>query len=116
MFLCNEKLTLIKIKKTNDGEQFQTVPLFGCSWHGKTGIGQTEKGIVPQNTYESRIPVGSISPDVIPQKGDYLVRGIIEEVLQVPGDFSTIEYMKITAVKDNRRGIERLWHWQVEGA
>lgn len=114
MLLCDESLTLVHQIRTKDGEEYTCLPIKG-SWDGKTGISQTTKGISPQNTYTVLIPVSDFSDEIIPRKEDYLVRGVVEKVIEAPQDFVQMEYMKITAVSDNRRGRSWLWHWQASG-
>lgn len=115
MLLCDETLTWVRQIRTNDGEEYTCCSVKG-SWEGKTGIAQTTKGISPQNTYTARIPAADLPDTFIPQKEDYLVRGMVKEVMNAPQDFAGMEYMKITAVSDNRRGVVWLWHWEVNGA
>ena len=116
MLLCNETVTLIRLQRTDDGEEYLLTKVAGASWYGKRVIAQTTKGAEPQNTYTVRIPQANMPKDVIPRRGDFVVRGMVEEVKRAPADFVDREYFCITSVGDNRRGRPQMRHWAVSGS
>lgn len=114
MLMCTENVTLVHLVSGDDGETYTCTQVLGASWYGKAMATPTAEGARIQNTYQARIPAGHMPEGVTPCKGDYLVRGSLDTVTRAPADFAGREYMRISAVSDNRRG--RLQHWAVSGA
>lgn len=114
MLLCTETITLIQPQRTDDGEAYLLTEIIGASWYGKRVVTQTTKGAEPQNTYIVRIPESNMPAGVMPKRGDFVIRGIVEEIKHAPADFADREYFCVTSMGDNRRG--RLRHWVVSGS
>lgn len=114
MLGCDERLTLVQCVKEQDGDRYLCVPIVWASWYRKKAIAITADGAKPVNTCTVRIPDGVLPAEVIPTTDDFMVRGIVEAVTRAPADLTGLDYMRITAVGDNRRG--RLRHWAVSGA
>ena len=116
MLMCQELITLVHLERTDDGETYVLTSINGASWYGKRIV--TTKGTQGQNTYQSlykvRIPENNMPYGIVPCKGDFLVRGAVEDVKNAPTDFAEKEYFCIASVGDNRRG--RLGHWLIGGA
>ena len=113
MFQCKETITLVRHLRENDGDRYLRVPVHGASWYAKTEVVKTEKGLTTGNVLKCRIPAEGLPEEVIPAKGDYLARGLVEPVAS-PADLKRYEHFVVTAVGDNRRG--RFRHWLLTGA
>lgn len=113
MLMCNEVVTLVRHIKLEDTDQYDCVAINGASWYSKTAISSTSTGVTSANVLTSRLPNRLLPDGKRPQKGDYLVRGTVTGVSS-PADLKDMEYFRITAIGDNRRG--RNPHWLVSGA
>lgn len=114
MLLTNETVTLVQEIREDSGERYCCTVIRGVSWHGKAVTNWSTNGAQSQNLYSVRIPEENLPLEVVPRKGDYLVRGEVHEVRRAPADFAEQEYLRVSAVGDNRRG--KLRHWAVRGA
>lgn len=114
MLMCNEQVTLVQCMHCADDDQYINIAINGASWFAKSVIDNQEKGLRTANILQCRIPASALPDGVKPCAGDYLVRGVLGQVIHAPQDFAQMEYFKITAVGDNRRG--KLQHWRVTGA
>ncbi len=106
---CTETITLVHhIKDDNDTYTCHTVN--NASWFSKVTISTSADGAKPVNTFEVR--VFSDFSGVVPALGDYVVKGIAEDI-EKPADLKNMVYFRITAISDNRRG--NLAHWRLSG-
>ena len=105
---CTETITLIHHIKDDDTYECHTVNK--ASWYSKNTITTSGDGAKPVNTYDVRVFGDFIG--ITPSTGDYVVRGIIENI-ETPRDLNGVEYFRITSVSDNRRG--GLPHWRLSG-
>ena len=116
MLVCNERLTLVRHIREDDGDRYECIPINGGSWYRKISIAVSAEGAKPVNTCICRIPLAVIPEGITPKSGDFMVRGAINAVTRAPVDFGDFDYMQITSVGDNRRGAKWMWHWAVSGA
>ena len=113
MLACTEIVTLVHPVREDDGDTYTCTIIRGASWYRKAVIAPDKDGATPVPVCKVRIPAENMPEGVIPEEGDYLVRGELEAVQRAPADFVEMEYMLATAVGDNRRG--RLQHWALSG-
>ena len=106
---CTETVTLVHHLK-DDEDTYTCTIVKSASWFKRLAITSSADGAKVGNTYDSRL-FGEVV-GVTPSPGDYLVRGIVENV-EKPSDLKGLEHFRITAVGDNRRG--GLPHWRVSG-
>ena len=109
LLMGNETVTLVKHIK-GEGDTYACYTMNSASWFGKTTITTSGDGAKPVNSYTVRIPSQNVP--VVPDEGDYMVRGIVEHVAK-PSDLAGVEHFRITAVGANNRG--NLAHWRVDG-
>ena len=73
------------------------------------------KGLRGETKVTVRIPEDSM-PEVMIQRGDYIVRGAVETISK-QADLDGLEYFSVLSVGDNRRSQRKdLRHWVVSGA
>lgn len=106
---CTETVTLVHHNK-DDEDTYTCTIVNNASWFSKVTITTSGDGAKPVNTYESRL-FGEVA-GANPSPGDFLVKGIVTGI-EKPSDLKGLEYFRITAVGDNRRG--GLAHWRVSG-
>ena len=114
MLMCDDTITLVQPCRGDDGETYVCTTISGASWYGKAVTEMTTKGAQPKNQYKCRIPKDSMPADVTPRAGDFVVHGVALDVRAAPRDLCAYEYFAVTAVGDNRRGVNP--HWAVSGA
>ena len=105
MLAAGETITLIHHLPGDEGDEYVCTVLDQASWHRR----KEENVGVPGGKCTVRV---FDSTSIAPQAGDYLVRGIIGAV-ERPAQLQGSEFVRITAVTDNRRGM--LPHWRLEG-
>ena len=113
MLACTETVTLVHPVREDDGDAYVCTVIRGASWYRKAVIAPDGDGAKPVPVCKVRIPAGDMPQGVVPEEGDYLVRGVLEAVQRAPADFAGRDYMLITSVSDNCRG--RLQHWALSG-
>lgn len=113
MIACTDTVTLVHPVRGDDGDTYVCTSIHGASWYRKAVIAPDGDGAKPAPVCKARIPAENMPEGVIPEEGDYLVRGALETVRRAPGDFAQREYMLVTVAGDNRRG--RLQHWFLSG-
>ena len=106
---CTETVTLIHHDKGEEDIYICTI-VENASWFSKVTISTSADGAKPSNSYEVRL-FGEVL-GATPAPGDYLVKGVVTGI-EKPSDLKGLEYFRITAVGDNRRG--GLAHWRVSG-
>lgn len=111
LLMGNETVTLVKHIK-GDRDTYACYSMSGASWFGKTTISTSGDGAKPSNSYTVRIPSQYLPTGIVPDEGDYMVRGVITSVAK-PSDLAGVEHFRITAVGANNRG--NLSHWRVDG-
>lgn len=111
LLMGNEKVTLVKHIK-GEGDTYACYSMDGASWFAKTSIVTSGDGAKPSNSYTVRIPSQYLPTGIIPDTGDYMVRGVVIAVAK-PSDLAGVEHFRITAVGANNRG--NLSHWRVDG-
>lgn len=114
MLACTETVTLVHPIREDDGDTYVCIVIRGASWYRKSVIALDGDGAKPVPVCKVRIPAENMPEGVIPEEGDYLVRGVLESVQRAPADFAEREYLLATVVGDNRRG--RLQHWFLSGS
>ena len=85
----------------------------GASWYRKAVVALDGDGAKPVPVCKARVPAAHLPAGVVPEEGDYLVRGVLAEVQRAPADFAGREYALLIAVGDNRRG--HFPHWALSG-
>ena len=117
MLACTETITLIQRKydAANDKDTYICTPIYGVSWYGKLVASVENKGLTGAVKTTVRIPEDAM-PDVVIQRGDFIVRGIVEGI-EKQADLNGLEYFSVLSVGDNRRSQRKdLRHWVVSGA
>ena len=79
LLLCTETITLIQPQRTDDGEAYLLTEIIGASWYGKRWSPR-HKGRNPRIPYIVRIPESNMPAGVMPKRGDFVIRGIVEEI------------------------------------
>lgn len=110
---CTETVTLVHLLRGDDGDTYLCTVIHGASWYRKAVTAIDGDGARPVPVCKVRVPAENMPEGVTPAEGDYLVRGVLEEVRRAPADFSGREYVLLTVAGDNRRG--RLPHWFLSG-
>lgn len=113
MLACTETVTLVHPARGDDGDAYTCTVIHGASWFRKAVVALDGDGAKPVPVCKVRIPAENMPEGVIPQEGDYLVRGALEAVRRAPADFAGREYVLLTTVGDDRRG--RFSHWFLSG-
>ena len=108
-----EAVTLVKHKKTDNADGYVCYSMPGASWFASVSIVTAADGAKPANTYTVRVPSENMPTGIVPDLGDYVVRGVVTDVSR-PADLKGTEHFRITAVGCNLRG--NLPHWRVSGA
>ena len=73
----------------------------GVNWYGKQAVSVGDSGLSTADSYIVRIPTeGRIPVD----KGDVVVKGLIQDTITNPSQLKQYESFLVTAVRDNRRG------------
>lgn len=106
---CTETVTLVHHLKGEEDNYTCTI-VKNASWFKRLAITTSGDGAKVGNTYDSRLFGDDIG--IVPSPGDYLVRGVVSAI-EKPSDLQGLEYFRITAVGDNRRG--GLPHWRASG-
>lgn len=110
---CTETVTLVHPLRGDDGDAYHCTVIHGASWYRKAVVAVDGDGARPVPVCKVRVPAEHMPEGAVPEEGDYLVRGVLEEVHRAPADLAGREYVLLTAVGDNRRG--RLPHWALSG-
>ena len=110
LLLGDEVVTLVKHIK-GETDSYKCYSMSGVSWYQRTTITTSGDGAKPSNSYTARIPADQMPTGVVPDLGDYLVKGVITAV-EKPTDITGSKF-RITAVGANNRG--RLPHWRCDG-
>lgn len=86
-----------------DDDSYTCTVMVGVSWYGKQGDAPSASGgEAPKTEYTVRIPA-AVVPEPLPEPGDILVRGVLEEY-SGKSSLKDREYFRISRVGDNRRG------------
>lgn len=112
LLMGDQVITLVKHNKTDNGDTYACYSMTEASWYSSTTIVTSADGAKPVNTYTVRIPEENVPTAIVPDLGDYVVKGVVTSVKR-PSDLSTKEHFRITAVGCNLRG--KLPHWRVSG-
>lgn len=107
---CTETITLIHHIKGDEDDEYECHTVSKASWYQKNTITTSGDGAKPVNTYDIRV-FGEFFA-VEPALGDYIVKGIVEAFESLT-DLKGLEYFRITAIGDNRRG--GLPHLRISG-
>lgn len=117
MLACTETITLVQRKndKATDTDSYICTVIEGVSWFGKLVASVENKGLTGAVKTTVRIPEDAM-PDVVIQRGDFIVRGIVEGI-EKQADLNGLEYFSVLSIGDNRRSKRKdLRHWAVSGA
>ena len=117
MLACTETITLVQRKydKETDTDSYICTRIEGVSWFGKLVAAVESKGLRGETKVTVRIPEYSM-PEVMIQRGDYIVRGAVETISK-QADLDGLEYFSVLSVGNNRRSQRKdLRHWVVSGA
>lgn len=117
MLACTETITLVQRKydKETDTDSYICTRIEGVSWFGKLVAAVESKGLRGETKVTVRIPEDSM-PEVMIQRGDYIVRGAVEAISK-QADMEGLEYFSVLSVGDNRRSQRKdIRHWVVSGA
>lgn len=103
MLLCNETVTLVHHTPGANSDAYACTAIVGVSWYGKRGDAPSASdGEAPREAYTVRIPA-AVVPEVLPQAGDLLVRGMFAEYTGRKS-LKGREWFRISSVGDHRRG------------
>ena len=117
MLECTETITLVQLvyDREHDVDRYECTIIEGVSWYGKLVATADGKGLSGATQVTVRIPESNM-PDVVIQRGDYIVRGKVYAV-EKQTDLKGLEYFKVLSVGNNCRGKRKdLRHWAVSGA
>lgn len=113
MLMCNEKITLVKHVKKADQDQYTAVVINGASWFGKVKISPTADGAASATEVTCRIPADKMPDGVVPEVGDYILRGETEEAPTLERLTESGNAFEVLSIGDNRRG--NIPHWRLSG-
>lgn len=112
--LCGDQIiTLVKHRKTDTADEYACYSMQNASWYSNVTITTSADGAKPVNTFTARVPAEFVPSGIVPDLGDYVVKGVVTGVRR-PADLVGKEYFRITALGCNLRG--KLPHWRVSGA
>ena len=69
MLMCNETVTLVRHIRETDGDRYEGTVLNGVSWHAKSAVTETAKGLTAANVFKCRIPDGLLPNGITPRTG-----------------------------------------------
>lgn len=85
---------------------------YAGSWYGRQEATVSDKGLNTADSYTVRIPT---QDKITASIGDIAVKGMVKDSITGPSQLKQYTSFVITAVYDNRRGVEPLGHWRLEG-
>lgn len=109
MIGCTETITLIHHNKEQDDTYICTT-IGGASWFSNVTITTSADGAKPVNSYVVRVSNPPVNFN--PVTGDYCVKGTVKSI-EKQSDLKGLDYFRITAVGNNKRGI--LSHIRISG-
>lgn len=112
MLACDETVTLVRHILEQEGDRYACTVIRGVSWHTAEWTTLQEHGFVKKRETKARIPENCMLEGVIPEAGDWMIRGAVTEIAE-QSDLEAWEHIRIMTVGDNRRG--GLPHWAVTG-
>lgn len=110
MLACNKTVTVIHHVKGTEKDSYTCAHYINmASWFKKVTISTAGDGAKPSNTYECRIMTDDA---IIVSPGDYVAFGVVENFTNIK-ELKNVDYFRVTAIGDNRRGFMN--HWRLSG-
>lgn len=87
----------------------------GASWYGAQAARSGNGGLQSDDTYTVRIATDA---GIEAGPGDIVVLGEVADTVTGAAELTRKYHGRcfaVSLVRDNRRGVRRLWHWRLEG-